>query len=198
MRFLLAIDLETTGLEPGYHEVTEVGAELLDAELNSLGEFQSYVTINYPERGYERMINTENGPVDVFEYTGITPEMLGSAPKPNTVANKLVKFIKHRVKTELSRHDICLFGQNTRFDYDFLQTIFVKEPWVFDYHVISIDSVFTMWYFKKHGKLPNKVGQFHMCKEFGIINQKEHSAMHDIKTSITLFKAMLAGLNVSE
>lgn len=195
MKFLLAIDLETTGLEVGYNEVTEVGAVLLDNKLNILDEFQSYVRIDYPERGYERMIHTQDGLVDVFEYTGITPEQLAGAPKPNTVANKLVKFIKHRVKQDLKHHDICLLGQNTRFDYSMLETIFVKEPWIFDYHVISIDSIFTAWYFKKYGVLPEKVGQFQMCKEIGIVNMKEHDAMSDIKTTITILKYMLSEWN---
>lgn len=191
MKYLLATDLETTGLDHTYNEVTEVGAILLNNKLESLGEFQSFVRIKYPERGYERLIKTENGTVDVFEYTGIDPAVLAESPAPNAVANKLVKFIRQRVKEDLAPHDICLLGQNTRFDHAFLQTIFVKEPWIFDYHVISIDSIYTAWYLKRYTVLPEKVGQYQIAKEFGIINPKEHSAINDIRTTVALLRQMI-------
>lgn len=198
MKYLVAVDLETTGLKPDYHEVTEVSIVLLDTALERVGDFHSYVRIMFPERGYENLIEVRDKEIDVFEMTGIDPKQLEKAPHPAEVGSKLMKFLRNKTGGELGKRDLCLFGQNTKFDESFLRQLFVNSPddWPFDYHVVSLDSIYTAWHFKKHGQLPGKVSQRNISEEFGIINPGEHRATNDINVSIGLLKCILNQINV--
>jgi len=52
--FVLAIvDVETTGLEPGHHEMIDIGAVYTDLEGAVLGEFFIRITPDHPERAGE-------------------------------------------------------------------------------------------------------------------------------------------------
>lgn len=196
----MAIDLETTGLTPGYHEITEIGCMLLGQYLDTIDTFHSFVKINYPERGLENLIDDKknNRKINVFEYTHINPKKLTKAPSPIEVAQSFLSWIKKHTG-EIDKRDICLFGQNTKFDENFLRIMIktdAKELWPFDYHVISLDSVYFMYYYKKYGKLPPSISLRAMCEEFKIINLKEHAATQDMTTSVALLRCLSSYLRV--
>lgn len=91
------IDVETTGLDPSYDEIIEIGAiKVRNNEINS--QFSSLVK---PSR-----------PIDEFieNLTGITNEMLKNAPSIKEVLPQFIDFI----------NDDILLGHNIHFDINFL------------------------------------------------------------------------------
>ncbi len=92
------IDIETTGLDPSYDEIIEIGA-LKIKEGIVVDEFQSLIK---PDCNY----------IDEFiaKLTGITNEMLKTAPRIKEVLPRFIKFIQNDI----------LVGHNINFDINFL------------------------------------------------------------------------------
>ena len=102
---LVAIDLETTGLEPGVDEIIEVGAVKFRGR-EVLGRFTSYVD---PGRGI---------PAFIQQLTGITPADVHGAPSFAAIAGDLEDF--------LGDHPIV--GQHVSFDLNFLARRGLRPP----------------------------------------------------------------------
>lgn len=199
MKYLLALDLETTGLDPEFHEIIQIGAILLNKNLATLGEFSTLVKPKHFNRGIQNK-NSDDRDFNVYEFTGISIESLKEAPSLSNSINNLFKFIKKHTKIETLKNlkHITLFGQNPQFDYKFLYKAFqdLDKPFTFDYHVIGLDSIWVAYNLIKEDKLPNKIGLHSICKELNIINPHEHNALMDIKTTVEAFKVMTSILKV--
>jgi len=107
------IDIETTGLDPHFDSIIEIGA--LRIENGSITD--SYSSLIKPDHKIDEFIT---------ELTGITNEMLESAPKINKVLPALKAFIG----------DSILIGHNVNFDINFLYDEFeniLNESLVNDY-----------------------------------------------------------------
>ena len=102
---LVAIDLETTGLEPGVDEIIEVGAVKFRGR-EILGRFTSYVD---PGRGIPSFIQ---------QLTGISPADVEGAPSFAAIAGDLEDF--------LADHPIV--GQHVSFDLNFLARRGLRPP----------------------------------------------------------------------
>lgn len=108
------IDLETTGLEPFCDGIIEVACiKYRDGQESS--RFESLIQ---PEPYREYLDNDEDEPTGPLRYvddfiislTGITNEMLAVAPRFETVAQELYKFLEGET----------LVGHNVNFDVNFL------------------------------------------------------------------------------
>lgn len=192
MKYLLALDLETTGLDHNYNEIIQIGAILLDKHLNQLGNFESFVCPVHPERGIEKRGKEE---FNVYKYIGIESEDLKSAPPLHIVIEKFLKFLRSKIKSKNLKH-ITIFGQNPKFDYLFLKEAFLKcaVEFPFNYHVIGLDSIYAFYGLIADNQLPSNIGLHRMCEKFGITNPKEHDAMADITVTISLLRVMLSDI----
>jgi DNA polymerase-3 subunit epsilon/ATP-dependent DNA helicase DinG len=98
MRTIVALDLETTGLDPDRDDIIEIGAV----------KFQGARV----EAEYQQLINPGRPiPSFITQLTGINDDMLTQAPRFNSVANELVEFVG----------DHPVLGQNIAFDLSFLR-----------------------------------------------------------------------------
>ncbi len=94
----VVVDLETTGGQNSFHRVTEIGAvKLAGGEI--LGRFQTLVNPGRPI------------PREIQQLTGITNEMVRTAPPFREVADALDEFTR----------DAIFVAHNVAFDYGFLQ-----------------------------------------------------------------------------
>ncbi|MBM2826809.1 MAG: box helicase [Dehalococcoidia bacterium] len=93
----VALDVETTGLDPQRDEIIEIGLVRFDAE----GETESYTTLIDPDCPV---------PYSIQRLTGITGEALAGAPRKDQVLHPVVEFIGNR----------AIVGQNLAFDLAFL------------------------------------------------------------------------------
>ena len=94
----IALDLETTGLDPYRCGITEVSAyRFIDGE-----PVEEFTTLIDPERAI---------PKEISELTGITPDMIYGKPKIHEIMPNLFKFIGNDP----------IVGQNIGFDISFLE-----------------------------------------------------------------------------
>ena len=105
----VAIDIETTGLEPRLDKITEIAAlRVVDGAVDG-----RYVTLVNPRRPLgERIV----------ELTGITDGMVASAPAIEEVIGPMVRFCG----------DLPLLGHNILFDYSFLKRAAVNAGLEFE------------------------------------------------------------------
>lgn len=103
------VDLETTGLNPEYNDIIEIGAVMYSGGRET-GRFQTLVRppIRHDDGLY----------VDRFieNLTGITNEMLDSAPDPDTALWRFSRFLG----------DSIILGYNVGFDVRFLKTAYAR------------------------------------------------------------------------
>ena len=97
-RTYVALDLETTGLDPTHDRITEIGALRFDEEGRELAVFEQLVN---PGRSI---------PAFIEKLAGITNEDVRGAPAFAEIANDLAAFVG----------DSAIVGQNVRFDLAFL------------------------------------------------------------------------------
>ena len=112
----VAIDIETTGLEPRLDKITEIAAlRVVDGAVEG-----RFVTLVNPGRPLgERIV----------ELTGITDGMLAGAPAIGDVIGPLVRFCG----------DLPLLGHNILFDYSFLKRAAVNQG--LDFQREGIDTL---------------------------------------------------------
>lgn len=184
MKYLLAVDLETTGLKPRYHEITQVGAILLDSSLTELGVYESLVRIDHPERGLE-------GGFNVFEYTHIDPKELETAPKLKEVLRNLETFVRSKTGS-MALGNVAIFGQNPKFDSSFLEAGYDSLGWKYpyDFHVIGLESVYAFHQFQKNGALPTGIRLKDICKKTGVKNEQAHDAVADIRATVEALRVL--------
>jgi DNA polymerase III epsilon subunit-like protein/uncharacterized protein YeaO (DUF488 family) len=178
MRYLMAVDLETTGLKPGYHEITQMAAIMLDKGLRELGAFETLVRIEHPERGTE-------GGFNVFEYTGLKLEDIQKGLPARDALRALETFARSKIGgTDLKQ--VIMFGQNPTFDKGFLEAAFEQQgwKWPFDFHVFALESMFAHHHLLRTGELPADIGLKDICKVAGVENRQKHNAMSDIRATV--------------
>ncbi len=97
-RAYIALDLETTGLDPAEDRITEIGAVRFDEEGRELDVFDQLIDPGRPI------------PAFTEKLTGITNEDVRGAPRFADIANEFAQFVGDR----------AIVGQNVRFDLEFL------------------------------------------------------------------------------
>jgi ATP-dependent DNA helicase DinG len=114
---IVAIDIETTGLDPDHDSIIEIGAILFN-ERRVEAEWSSLINPQQPI------------PSPIIALTGITNEMVRNAPLINAVIEDLVKF----VGTD------PILGHNIQFDLSFLrkQNIFIYNDSIDTYEMASV------------------------------------------------------------
>ena len=104
IRDYVALDLETSGLNPSENQIIEIGmAKVCDGEITET---------------YSRLLNPkEKLSQRIVELTGITDEMVAGQPHVSEVIDEIVSFIG----------DMPLLGHNIIFDYSFLKKACVNH-----------------------------------------------------------------------
>lgn len=159
------IDVETTGIDYTYCEIIEISAIKV---CNGL-VVDRFTSLIQPHPYFEEE-NTKHVYVDSFitALTGITNEMLESAPKPATVLPQLLSFVG----------DSILMAHNANFDINFLYDACNRLGMKFTNNFID-----TLRIFRKalpnlsHHRLPD------ICNELGISVDCHHRAEADCLTT---------------
>src|ERR1700687_2403912 len=113
---LVAIDLETTGLDPSTAQIIEIGT----VKFQDNQVLETYSTLVDPEGQI---------PAKVTAITGITQDLILGAPKLRDVLPRIKQFVG----------DAPLVGHNIEFDLRFLQKagVFENNPSVDTYELAS-------------------------------------------------------------
>jgi DNA polymerase III epsilon subunit-like protein len=164
---ILVIDVETTGLDPARHACIELGAVLLDRELNPVAEFSSLVA---PWDSAEIMS-------EALAVNQINPAALKSAPQVPEVVDRF-----HQAFRPDSRK-LLLCGWNVWLDVAFLKGLYARAncAWPFGHRLLDIQSVVTF-----HSQLMPK-SQADTIKRF-LNDEQSHRALPDARQTAALLR----------
>jgi DNA polymerase III epsilon subunit-like protein len=186
---LAAVDFETTGRRPGYHEIVQIAILPLDHNLDAHPDvpvFYMNIRPNHPER-------CERG---AFAVHGLDVDLLMlHAPSQDRAVDLLCEWFN---KLDLPQNRVVVpLAHNWPFESAFL------KGW------LGIDLVDQM--FHSHGRdsmllaaalndrafftgepIPfSKLSLIALCKQFGIVYEKAHDALADCQATAELYKRLL-------
>jgi DNA polymerase III alpha subunit (gram-positive type) len=185
--WLLAfVDVETTGLVPGYHEMIDAGIVMTDLEGNELDRLFVRIQPEYPER-------TSPGALAVNAFDPGRWKKLG-ASSPAEAVERIVSF--HR-KVAGDRR-VLLVALNSHFDAAFLDHLFrgQKREWRELYHYFVLDLPSMAWSLG----LRDLTGT-ELAEALGVEDEphvaREHTGITGAELNVRLYRALLARRSAS-
>lgn len=158
----IAIDLETTGLNPRLEKITEIGAvKVADGII-----IDTYSALVNPRKQLCEQISA---------LTGITDEMLRDARDIEEVILEAVEFCE----------DYPLLGHQISFDFSFLKRAAVNQGIRFE--KMGID---TLTLARRFMPAEEKKNLSYACRYFGINQTREHRAFYDACSAHYLYQGM--------
>jgi DNA polymerase-3 subunit epsilon len=156
----VVVDLETTGVRPGLHRITEIGAVKVQAG-KIIDRFQTLIN---PGRPIPRFIQ---------QLTGISNEMVQSAPAFSEVAERFSDFTRD-----------CIFvAHNVGFDYRFIQAEYQRLEQRFVRPFICTRAGMKKFYPKLES-----YGLANLCQHFGVELTRHHRALSDAEAAAGLLQ----------
>lgn len=189
---LISVDVETTGLTPGYHEVVQVAIVPLDSDIQPSKEHKSfYINIapEFPERADKRATKVHGIDMDDLLVHGID-KWRAADMLEDWVESLNLPFSKRLVP----------LAHNYPFEKGFL------------YHWLGQDTYDGLFYIHPRdtqvvGSLCNDLASFwgkpipfgslsltSMCKKFGIVNDNAHDALADALVCAKLYRELICAL----
>ena len=158
----IAVDLETTGLNPKLEKIIEIGAvKVIDGAI--CGE---YHTLVQPYRELNEKVR---------ELTGITDGMLAAAPGIEDCIEDFLEFCE----------ELPLLGHHVIFDYSFLKRAAVNHRQEFERKGIDTLLMCRRFMPAESKKTLAAAGEY-----YGIIRQQEHRALDDAKAAHQLYQLL--------
>ena len=190
--FYLVFDVETTGLEPDYHEIIQLGAAIYDENWNQISTFLTNV---YPE--YEDRFS-----IPASEIHDLTIYDLEDAPDLidaiEDFENWTLKNIGAQTGQRQKLRDVVICGQSVTTDINFMKFAYSKIDfkWEFSYRVLDL-FILSNFYFRilanNQIKGPKSLSLGEVARYFGLERELDtHNALEDsILTAECLKKIML-------
>ena len=158
----IALDLETTGLNPSRDRILEIGAvRVVDGQIE-----ETYETLVNPGRKLDKRIE---------ELTGITDEMAAGGMDTRTAVTGLVEFCG----------ELPLLGHNILFDYSFLKQNTMNLSLPFEKEGIDTLKIARVLF----PKMEHRSLQF-LCCYYQIRQEKAHRAVSDALSAMELYRRM--------
>lgn len=162
MNSYIAVDLETTGLNPKSDRILEIGAlKIIDGK--EQGIFKSFVDPRMKVPAY------------ITELTGITDEMVSGQPTAETAVKEFLGFAE----------DLPLLGHNVMFDYSFLKHQAVNQRLEFERRACDTLKIAR----KAFPGLPSRSLEA-MCAYYQIDRTHAHRAFDDAKATDELYRLL--------
>lgn len=163
IRSYVAIDLETTGLNPKSSRILEIGAiKVIEGQIQEI-----YKTFVKPEMRI---------PMRVQELTGITNEMADKGKKSEDAVVELIDFCE----------DYPLLGHNLLFDYSFVKKYATNLKLKFEKHGIDTLKIAR----KALPHLESRSLEY-LCEYYKIEHEEKHRAYCDAKAASHLYEYFL-------
>lgn len=186
---MVAIDLETTGVRPGYNEIIQIAVLPLNADLRPLESVRPFYTVvkpNHPERSSKSATAKHRLQIN---------DLLLNAPESDKVADLLVEWFEN-LHLPVSKFLVPL-AHNWAFESSFLKAWLGVEMVDQIFHAHARDSMTLAIAINDlaafSGELIpfNKVNLGYLCKKLSIINVNPHDALSDCKAEAELYRTLL-------
>ncbi len=162
IKSFVALDLETTGLDPANDRILEIGAvKVIDGR-----ETDVYSVLVDPGRQVTERIT---------ELTGITNEMAAGGMEYTAAVAKLVEFCG----------DLPILGHNVLFDYSFVKRATVNQKLVFEKQGVDTLKIAR----KLLPELPHRTLEY-LCSYYCIGEETHHRATEDARSAICLYERL--------
>ncbi len=158
------LDIETTGGNARFEKITEIAICIHDGEKI----VHEYATLVNPEK---------NIPPFITRLTGITNEMVESAPKFYEIAKKVVELTEGKT----------LVAHNAHFDYGFMREEFRNLGYHFHRNILC-----TVKLSRKLIPGHRSYSLGNICQYLGISNTARHRAAGDAMATTKLFEILLS------
>jgi len=186
---LAAIDLETTGTQPGHHEIIQIAIVPLDEDIKPLAgvrPFYTHVKPEHPERESEAAKQKHKIPMS---------ELLLHAPTQDKVADWLVEWFE-KLRLPFKR---CLvpLAHNWAFESSFLKAWLGVSMVDQLFHSHARDSMLYAIALNDRavcaGERPPflRVGLSTLCNRLNIVNSNPHDALADCLAGAEVYRALL-------
>jgi len=195
---LCAVDVETTGLDPSYHEIVEVAIVPLNGDLEPCKEIPAFHRVINPAHK-DRAAKKSLG------ISGITQAALEAAPGPLETADAFANWFKKYVEG-WSFRKIAPLAHNWKFDQAFIQQWLgwdmddptrnkawmdsFFEPRARDTMRVGV-FVNDLAYLRNQAFPFPKVNLAYMANIFEIPHERAHNAYHDALVTAELYKKLL-------
>jgi DNA polymerase III epsilon subunit-like protein len=186
---LASIDLETTGLEAGFHEPIQIAIVPLDSDLcpiESIRPFYTLIKPDYPERQEAQAGHVHGLSIE---------ELMLHAPDSGKVQDRLVEWWE---ALELPFKKMLVpLAHNWAFEYSFLHAWLGRRLMNKLFHGHARDAMLYALSLNDKAAFQGlpvpfpRVGLGTICKKFKIINENPHDALSDAKAEAECYKAML-------
>jgi DNA polymerase III epsilon subunit-like protein len=186
---LVSIDLETTGLQAGYHEPIQIAALPLDADLRPLeGVRPFYTNIRplYPERAESLTKHVHKLDLN---------ELILHAPEPDRVADRFYEWFQ---KLDLPQSkNLVPLAHNWSFEFSFLRAWlgFDLQNEMFHGHVRDAmqfaSNLNDRAAFRGEPQPFSSLSLTALCELLKIENQNPHDALADAIAEAELYRTML-------
>ena len=166
----MAIDIETTGLNPNEDKIIEIGAIIMQGS-NEIARFSKLIQpcLKLPNR--------------IVELTGITDEMLLGQAKESQVIHEFLDFCEENMQA-FEEKDLIL-GHNIGFDYSFIKTAAVRVNRSFERRALDTLRISR----RCHMELPSK-NLDSMCAHYKILRERCHRAIEDAIAAAQLYEKL--------
>lgn len=186
---LASIDVETTGLEPGWHEIIQIAIQPLDARIKPLkgvSPFYFNVKPEFPERASKKAMSVNKLDLDW---------LLIHAPDQWKVAELLDEWWE-RLDLPFQR-TLMPLAHNWQYEAGFLKAWLGVEQFSQFFHPYIQDTMVQAIYLNNRAYsrgetiLFDRVRLRDVCKHYGVINENPHDALGDVRATAEVYRHML-------
>jgi DNA polymerase III epsilon subunit-like protein len=185
---ITSIDVETTGTQPGYHEIIQVAAVTLNDDLRPDGRsFSTLIRPEHPERADPKAL----------EINGLTLEALSDAPDSERAADLFSEWFLSLGLPPGGK--LVPLSHNYTFEHGFLTAWLGITGRDHHIHYHPRDAMILALSIKDQRALKGLPAPFesvsltNLCKVYGVTNDNPHDALADAIAEAELYRRMLGG-----
>ena len=186
---LAAIDLETTGTQPGVHEIIQIAIVPLDSDIRPIADlpvFYTNIKPKYPKRASKYATAKHGISIE---------ELMLQAPESERVEDMLLEWFE-RLDLPFGKVVVPL-AHNWAFEASFLKAWLGVEMTDKIFHSHARDGMLAAVYLNDRAAFRGehipfeRVGLASVCTKFGITNTHAHDALADCYAGAEAYRAMV-------